>query len=119
MASSSFPTADEINTCISVLQRLKSADLATLSPELTSAGHELFKRGVKVELFGEDDVVAFLKKKEDYRNILKRLDKIHSEVERSHAQNVEVSYDCRSNNFELFPSSFRCTNISIAWYTNV
>jgi hypothetical protein len=44
-----------------------------------------------VQLFGEKDVVAFFKQKEDYKSLLKKLERVHSEVHRAHADFVEVS----------------------------
>jgi hypothetical protein len=86
-----LPSPEDIDFCLNVLRRLKPGDLGSLPKEFTAAGHALFKKSIKLELFGENDVVSFLKQKEDYRTLLKRLEKVHSEVERSHAQYVEVS----------------------------
>ena len=88
---SSLPSPEDIDFCLNVLRRLKPGDLGFLTKEFTAAGHALFKKSIKSELFGEQDVVSFLKQKEDDRSLLKKLEKVHAEVERSHAEHVEVS----------------------------
>lgn len=86
-----LPSGDEIALCISIMERIAPSDLLNLTPDLTAAGHALFAKSVKVDLFGDDDVVSFFKQKEDYKLLLKKLERVHSEVQRAHADFVEVS----------------------------
>ena len=63
-----LPSSDEISLCMSIMNRITPNDLSLLTPEFIEAGHSLFGRSIKVCLFGEDDVVAFFKQKEDCCN---------------------------------------------------
>ena len=74
------------------LRSLQPADLKRY-PELKAEGLRLFERAVKVKCFGEEnpDVVAFLREKEDYRALLKRLERVGAVVEEAHAVAVETS----------------------------
>ena len=85
-----LPSSEEIAQCISTMSRISPCDLHTLSPKLTEAGHALFGRSIKVSLFGEEDVVSFFRQKEDYKSLLKKLERVHDEVQRAHANFVEV-----------------------------
>ena len=85
-----LPDSDEIALCISIMKRIAPSDLQNLSPDLTAAGRALFAKSVKFDLFGDDDVVSFFKQKEDYKLLLKKLERVHSEVQRAHADFVEV-----------------------------
>ena len=85
-----LPDDDEITTCINIMNRIEPGNLHTLSPLLLEAGHALFGRSIKISLFGEEEVVAFFKQKEDYKSLLRKLERVHSEVQRAHANYVEV-----------------------------
>ena len=85
-----LPDDDEITTCINIMNRIEPGSLHTLSPLLLEAGHALFGRSIKISLFGEEEVVAFFKQKEDYKSLLRKLERVHSEVQRAHANYVEV-----------------------------
>ena len=43
-----------------------------------------------MSIFGEKDVVDFFRQKEDYKSLLRRLERVHDEVQRAHANFVEV-----------------------------
>lgn len=88
---SGTPSADEIALCVSIMNRIPPSDLPLLSPALLEAGHTLFGRSIKMSIFGEKDVVAFFRQKEDYKSLLRRLERVHEEVQRAHANFVEVS----------------------------
>ena len=64
------PNSDEIAVCMSIMNRLTPSDLSLLPSDFTDAGHALFGRSIKVSLFGEEDVVAFFRQKEDYKSLL-------------------------------------------------
>ena len=85
-----LPNDDEITTCVNIMNRIEPGDLHTLSPLLLEAGHALFGRSIKISLFGEEEVVAFFKQKEDYKSLLRKLERVHDEVQRAHANFVEV-----------------------------
>ena len=87
-----LPNDAEIAQCVSIMNRIAPSDLVNLSPLLLEAGHALFGRSIKVSLFGEEDVVTFFKQKEDYKAILRKLERVHSEVQRAHADFVEVRH---------------------------
>lgn len=97
---SGLPSPDEIAQCISIMSRISPSDLQVLSPQLTEAGHALFGRSIKVSLFGEEEIVSFFRQKEDYKSLLKKLERVHNEVQSAHANFVEVRY---------FPQSISCT----------
>ena len=62
------------------MNRIKPGDLHTLSPLLLEAGHALFGRSIKISLFGEEKVVAFFKQKEDYKSLLRKLERVHERM---------------------------------------
>ena len=75
-----MPNDDEITTCVNIMNRIKPGDLHTLSPLLLEAGHALFGRSIKISLFGEEEVVAFFKQKEDYKSLLRKLERVHERM---------------------------------------
>ena len=77
------------------MNRLTPSDLSLLPSDFTDAGHALFGRSIKVSLFGEEDVVSFFRQKEDYKSLLKRLERVHDEVQGAHAEYVEVRMTVR------------------------
>ena len=88
---SSPPSADEIALCVSIMNRIPPADLLfSRNRNLLEAGHVLFGRSIKMSIFGEKDVVDFFRQKEDYKSLLRRLERVHDEVQRAHANFVEV-----------------------------
>eukprot|EP00596_Hydrurales_sp_CCMP1899_P003942 CAMPEP_0119048604 /NCGR_PEP_ID=MMETSP1177-20130426/59877_1 /TAXON_ID=2985 /ORGANISM="Ochromonas sp, Strain CCMP1899" /LENGTH=457 /DNA_ID=CAMNT_0007024739 /DNA_START=48 /DNA_END=1422 /DNA_ORIENTATION=- len=86
-----IPDSTEIDLCISILNRISPQDLPSLPPDLLESGHRLFSKSVKAKLFGEKDVVAFLKERDDYQFLLRKLTRVHEEVARAHADLVEAA----------------------------
>lgn len=81
-----------VAAAVATLRSLQPCDLKQY-PELQAEGLRLFERAVKVKCFGEEnpDVVAFLRQKEDYRALLKRLERVGAVVEEAHAAAVQSS----------------------------
>ena len=85
-------TPEEVEACAAVLAKLVPADLCDpLYAPLVPLGHALFGRGLRTALFGERAVVEHLKEQRDSRALLRRLDRVHDIVQRSHAAVIETA----------------------------
>lgn len=85
-------TPEEVEACAAVLAKLVPADLSDpLYAPLIPLGHALFGRGLRTALFGEREVVEHLKEQRDSRALLRRLDRVHDIVQRSHAAVIETA----------------------------
>ena len=82
----------ELHACAETLRRLNATDLhSTRCLEVWEAGEALFSSRIIKQRFKGDDVVEFLKKQGNYRGMLKRLEKLHAEVNKAHADRVEAA----------------------------
>jgi hypothetical protein len=86
-----IPDSTEIALCIDILNRISPQDLPSLPPDLLECGHRLFGRSIKAKLFGEKDIVAFFKERDDYQFLLRKLTRVHEEVARAHVDLVEAA----------------------------
>lgn len=86
-----IPDTTEIALCIDILNRISPLDLPSLPPDLLECGHRLFGRSMKAKLFGEKDIVAFFKERDDYQFLLRKLTRVHEEVARAHVDLVEAA----------------------------
>jgi hypothetical protein len=95
-------TDEELASCAAVLRRLRASELE--SPRLRDvcgAGQELFRSRIIKQRFKGEDVVEFLTKQGNYRGMLKRLEKLHTEIERNHSTRVEAATSCGMNSSRL------------------
>ena len=95
-------TAAELAACTTTLAKLSPADieLPELS-ELYAVGKALFASRVIKERFQGEDVVAFFKQQGEYRKMVKRLQKLHKEIDHAHASRVDESTGCSINSTRL------------------
>jgi NAD(P)-dependent dehydrogenase (short-subunit alcohol dehydrogenase family) len=103
VARSIAPVSEgELAACVATLRRLHPSELGQPRLlELWEVGHALFSSRIIKQRFGSDDVVAFLKKQGNYRGMLKRLEKLHAEVERVHAQRVGAATQSGMNSSRI------------------
>ena len=84
------PSSDDISFAINVLKRLKPVDVES-NEELGMVGTKLFGRAIRKKLFETDEGLYFLKKRGEFRSMLRKLEKIHNEVQYVHADFVQSS----------------------------
>jgi hypothetical protein len=92
-------SAEDLHVCVSVLRQLSSDALAT-EPALESlrdAGKKLFQQLVLKERFGEADVVEYLKQKNGYLHMLKKLEKLQRQIDREHEMMRDQSKQAKIN----------------------
>ena len=85
----------ELATCISVLRRLGST--VESYPELDRVGRATWRRAVLKERYGEEDVVAFLERTSKYKEMLKRLERLATVVQRTHEERLAEVAGCEIN----------------------
>ena len=89
----------EIASCIAVLSRLTPTALRddpALAP-LREAGVKLFGPEVLRERFGQADAIEYLRELNGHRELLKKLTRLHTEVEKAHAVRKAEAAGCGIN----------------------
>lgn len=81
---------EEISIVTAILSKIQRKDLEDerFAP-LTAVVQDLFGRIIKKQLFGDKNVVEFLREQNENRDLLRRLNKLHNIVQQNHAANVE------------------------------
>ena len=98
-ASDGAATSAEIASCIAVLSRLTPSALRddpALAP-LREAGVKLFGPEVLRERFGQADAIEYLRELNGHRELLKKLTRLHTEVEKAHAVRKAEAAGCGIN----------------------
>jgi NAD(P)-dependent dehydrogenase (short-subunit alcohol dehydrogenase family) len=95
-------SAPALAACAATLAQLSPADLGRPElSELWAEGKRLFSSRVIKERFQAEDVVAFLKQQGEYRTMLKRLEKLHRQVETEHSARVAEATQCGINSSRM------------------
>ena len=89
-----FPISiDEIKIATRILKLLEPKHLKhTIFEEFRDAGIKLFSRTIRKQIYENDnDLIEHIKNQTNQNKVLKKLEKIHNEIQITHANNVEIS----------------------------